>query len=68
MGAQSPESVAQAMRESKAIFERVGFRHIYERIEEMGVFTYPGKSIHESARAVPAELALAKLSKANAYN
>lgn len=48
--------------------ERIGYKFIYERLEEFESLKQPGLSLHDSVRAMPFELAALKIANQNAYN
>lgn len=68
MGIATAEAIAQAQAKSSEIFERIGYKHIYERLEEFHSLKQPDLSLHESVRVAPFELAALKISQQNAYN
>lgn len=46
--------------------DRIGYYYIYERLEESGTFDNYRQTSHESVRAIPFELSVAKISLQNA--
>jgi hypothetical protein len=46
--------------------DRIGYYYIYERLEESGAFDGHRQTSHQSVRAIPFELAIAKISLQNA--